>query len=146
MLRILAVVFALLPWLAAPATAMDFTVVRAKSGQRIVQRVAFERVQKKLFGRGEPDESTITGELKTTADLLPIFDAALKGKEWIAGQLSLADFALASTFMLRKPARVDITPFANVGAWIERLEARPSWSRAVAPMLEILKSRGVDFS
>ena len=109
-----------------------------------MQRVAFERVQKKLFGRGEPDESTIAGELKTVAELLGVFDQALAGKEWVAGGLSLADFALATTFQLRKPGRLGVEAYPNVTAWIERLEARPSWAKAVTPLLEALKARGLD--
>jgi glutathione S-transferase len=109
-----------------------------------MQRVAFEPVQKKLFGRGEADEAAIAGEVKTTAELLAILDAALAGREWIAGTLSLADFALATTFMYRKPARLGVEAFANVTAWITRLESRPSWIRAVTPTLEMMRSRGAE--
>lgn len=109
-----------------------------------MQRVAFERVQKKLFGRGEPDENAIAGELKTVSELLPILDDGLSGRDWIVGALSLADFALASTFMLRVPARLGVEAFPNVSAWIGRLEARPSWQRAVTPMLELLRARGLE--
>lgn len=72
-----------------------------------MQKVAFERVMKKAFGRGDADEAAIAGDLKTIADLLPILDAALAGKDWIAGSLSLADFGLATTFQLRGAARQD---------------------------------------
>lgn len=109
-----------------------------------MQRVAFERLQKKLFGRGEPDEASIAGEVKTTAELLAVLDGALAGREWIAGTLSLADFALATTFMYRKPARLGVEAFGNVTAWIARLESRPSWRRAVTPTLELMRSRGAE--
>jgi glutathione S-transferase len=109
-----------------------------------MQRVAFERVQKKAFGRGDPEEAAIAADVKTTADLLPLLDAALAGKDWVTGQLSLADFALATTFILRKAARLGVEAHPNVTAWIERLEARPSWEKAVAPMREMNKSRGIE--
>jgi glutathione S-transferase len=110
-----------------------------------MQRVAFERVNKKAFGRGEPDEASIAGEVKAIADLLPVLDKALANKEWVTGKLSLADFALASTFMLRKQAGISLDGYPNVAAWIARIEARPSWQQAVAPMIESLKARGVSF-
>ncbi|MEO8884199.1 MAG: glutathione S-transferase family protein [Devosia sp.] len=110
-----------------------------------MQKIAFERVQKKLYGRGEPDEGAIAGELKTVGELLSILDAALAGKDWIAGTLSLADFAIATTFMFRRPAQLGVEAHANAAAWIERLEARPSWVKAVAPLLELMRARGVDF-
>lgn len=108
-----------------------------------MQKIAFERVQKKMFGRGEADEAAIAGDVKTVADLLPILDSALEGKQWIAGDLSLADFALASTFILRKPAALGVEAYRNVTAWIDRLEARPSWQSAIAPWKELMRSRGL---
>ncbi len=110
-----------------------------------MQKIAFERVQKKLFGRGEPDEAAIAGEVKTVAESLGVLDKALTGKAWIAGTLSLADFALASTFMLRDVANLGVEAHPAVVAWIARLEALPSWQRAVTPMLTLLRERGVKF-
>lgn len=108
-----------------------------------MQKVAFERVQKKAFGRGEADEAAIAGDVKTVADLLPVLEGALAGKEWITGTLSLADFALATTFILRKGASLGVENFPNVTAWIERLEARPSWQAAIAPTRELNAQRGI---
>ena len=108
-----------------------------------MQRVAFERVQKKGFGRGEPDEASIAGELKTIAELLGILDRALAGRQWIAGDLSLADFGLASTFMLRKEARLGVEAFPNVTAWIARLEATTGWTKAIATWRELMVARGI---
>ena len=108
-----------------------------------MQRVAFERVQKKGFGRGEPDEASIAGELKTTADLLAILNAALENKEWIVGTLSVADFAIASTFMLRQSAKLGVEAFPNVTAWIARLESRPSWQKAIGPWKDVMTARGM---
>jgi glutathione S-transferase len=108
-----------------------------------MQRVQFERVQKKGFGRGEPDEASIAGELKTVADLLPILDAALAGRQWIAGDLSIADFALATTFMLRRSARLGVEAHRNVDAWIVRLEATPGWQRAIGSWRALMEQRGM---
>lgn len=110
-----------------------------------MQGVAFERVQKKLFGRGEPDEAAIAGQVKTIAESLAIFEAALAGKQWVADTLSLADFSIGSTFILRKPAKLGVEAFPNVTAWIERLEALSSWQQALAPWREMLTGRGVVF-
>jgi len=111
-----------------------------------MQRVNFERTQKKGFGRGEPDEASIAGELKTIAELLGILDRALDRKDWITGALSIADFALATTFMLRKSAKLGVETLPNVTAWIERLEARPSWQKAIASWKELMVSRGIPTS
>lgn len=98
------------------------------------QRLAFERVLKEKFGRGKPDEAVIAAETKETTKLLGVLNTGLAGREWIAGDLSVADFALASTLPRRRAAGIDLGPFPSVAAWIERLESRESWQRAIAPM------------
>jgi glutathione S-transferase len=108
-----------------------------------MQKVAFERVLKKVFGRGEPDEAAIAGDVKTVADLLGVLDGALAGKEWITGTLSLADFALGTTFTFRTAAKLGVEAFPNVVGWIARLEALPSWDKAIAPIREANTVRGI---
>jgi glutathione S-transferase len=98
------------------------------------QKLSFEKVLKEKFGRGKPDQVVIDAEGKETTKLLGVLDTGLAGREWIAGDLSIADFALASTLTRRKAAGIDLEPFANVAAWIARLESRASWQKAVEPM------------
>jgi glutathione S-transferase len=99
-----------------------------------MQKVAFERVMKSKFGMGVPDENTIASGLKEIDQFLPVLDDNLKEKEWVAGKLSIADFAVGSTFVYRIPAGISLDKASNVSAWIDRLEARPSWQKAVAPL------------
>jgi glutathione S-transferase len=103
-----------------------------------VQRVVFERLLKQRFGRGEPDENAIEAQVKEVAQFLPILDAQLAGKEWLAGALSLADFAVASTLVYRNGAGISLADMPNVSAWAERIEARPSWRAAIAPGLQFV--------
>src|SRR5687768_9621275 len=100
-----------------------------------MQSVAFERVFKPKFGLGAPDEALIAAKLKDTHQFLQVFEQGLGQRPWIAGELSVADFALGTTFMLRKPADISLTQVPAVSAWIDRLEARDSWRRAVAPIV-----------
>jgi glutathione S-transferase len=98
------------------------------------QRLTFEKVLKEKFGRGKPDENLIAAESKETTKLLGVFDRGLAGRDFIAGDLSIADFALASTLTRRKAAGIGLEPFPNVAKWIDRLEARESWQKAIAPV------------
>lgn len=104
-----------------------------------MQRVSFERVVKKWLGMGEPNEDAIAGALKETDQYLGVLEGCLGDKEWIAGRLSIADFALASTFMYRKPARISLAAFPKTDAWISRMEKRKSWKQATAPVAELMK-------
>ena len=105
-----------------------------------MQRVVFERQLKSKFGMGEPDENALEGPLKDIAQFLAVLDANLSGEDWVAGELSVADFAVASTFVYRTGSNISLESVPNVSGWIDRLEARPSWQAAVAPGLELLKN------
>lgn len=96
-----------------------------------MQTVAFERVVKAKYGLGATDEAVVTAKLAEVERWLPVLERGLVGRDWLAGALSLADFAVASTFMLREPARISLASVPAVDAWIRRVEALPSWQKAL---------------
>jgi len=61
-----------------------------------------------------------------------ILDRALAGREHVAGDLSLADFALAAPYSLAAACGVELSRFANVESWLARMLARDSMTRALA--------------
>jgi len=99
-----------------------------------MQKLSFERFLKAKFGMGDPDQTVIDAELKNVDQFLAVLEIGLEGKDWIAGQLSLADFALATTFMYRKQSDISLDDLPNVASWIERLESCKSWQDAFAPL------------
>jgi glutathione S-transferase len=99
-----------------------------------MQRIAMERFLKEKFGIGEPDERALESGLKESAQFLNVLDGNLAGKEWVAGELSIADFTIASTFLYRTVTDLSLEAFPNVAAWIARVDARPSWQKATAPV------------
>jgi len=100
-----------------------------------VQAVAFERVFKKHFGLGAPDEALIEAKLKEVANFLQVLEQGLGKRPYIADELSVADFAVATSFIYRKPADISLAQAPAVSAWVQRLEARDSWRKAVAPIV-----------
>jgi glutathione S-transferase len=100
-----------------------------------MQTVAFERVVKQLFGMGETDESVVSAKLAEAEKLLPVLDGALAGKEWLVDKLTLADYTVASTFYLRKPAGISLAKVPNVERWIARVEQQPAWRAALPKFL-----------
>jgi glutathione S-transferase len=105
-----------------------------------MQKVSFERFLKGVFGMGEPDKNAAAAEMKQVDQFLRVLDEALAGRDWVAGDLSLADFALATTFMYREPAAISLADFPNVAAWIKRLESRDSWQKAAAPQMALARA------
>ncbi len=103
-----------------------------------MQGLGFELLFKTRFGMGEPDETVIETRRKEIAQFLPVLDANLADKEWVAGKLSVVDFSMASTFMARVPSSISLDDTPHVAAWIDRLEARASWQAAVAPLLALM--------
>jgi glutathione S-transferase len=101
-----------------------------------MQKVTFERVAKRLWKLGEPDEAAAAASHKEARRFLAVLETRLVDHPWIVANLSLADFAVASTFMARKAAGISLDDFPGVAEWIERVEALDSWQRAVAPLLK----------
>jgi len=96
-----------------------------------MQTVAFERIAKPKWKLGATDEATVTAKLAEVARFMPVLERGLEGKEWLAGTLTLADIATATTFPLRAAAGISIANAPNVQRWIERVEALPSFKRAM---------------
>lgn len=103
-----------------------------------MQKLSFERYLKAKFGMGDPDQGVVEAEQKNVDQFLAVLETGLADKDWIASELSVADFALASTFMYRAQSDISLDDLPNVAAWIERLEARQSWKDAFAPVRKLL--------
>ena len=89
-----------------------------------IQRVTFERVLKSKFGMGDADESAIADSVAETHKLLKVLNTGLDVRDWVAGSLSLADFAIATAFVLREPSGISLAAVPNVAGWISRIEER----------------------
>jgi glutathione S-transferase len=96
-----------------------------------LMRLAWERLIKPALGRPGNDPS-IVGDAQVALDrFLPVLDRQLAGRDFIAGPLSIADFA-AGPWLDVAPAtlKVDSGRYANIGAWLARLRVRPYWADA----------------
>jgi GST-like protein len=64
-----------------------------------------------------------------TRRLYGVMDRRLAGQEFIAGELSVADFAILGWAWRHERHRVDLADFPNVKRWYETLMARPAVRR-----------------
>ena len=94
--------------------------------------LAIERIVKKHAGQ-PADEAAIAAAETALGGALAILDRALASRGFLAGDsLSLADVSLAP-YVASLPmigAERLLAGVANLGAWWERVQARPSWRRA----------------
>jgi glutathione S-transferase len=132
-MRYLATGSALVPTARRPAAEMDRWIAwqLAHLGPAL-SKVAFEKIVKKLTGRGAPDEARIAEGTAELAALTAILDGALADREYVAGALTLADFALAAHYSLAGACGISLAPHARVEAWLSRVCARDSMKRALA--------------
>ena len=103
-----------------------------------MQKLSFELFLKEKLGMGDADHAAVEAERKATDQFLDVLEEGLARQDWITGDLSLADFYLATTFMYRKQAAISLETRPAVAAWIERLEARDSWHKAMVPLNALL--------
>lgn len=66
-------------------------------------------------------------------DLFAIMDAHLDGRDWLAtARISVADVAAYSYVAHAPEGGVDLSPYGNIRAWLERIEKHPGFVGMVA--------------
>jgi glutathione S-transferase len=103
-------------------------------------KVLFERVVKGLSGAGAPDEAVVQAGLAEVKTVAEVLDGCLKGREYVAGKLSVADFAIAAFCSTREMAGIDLSAHPNLMGWITRIEARDSWRRVMADVQALMSA------
>lgn len=104
-----------------------------------MSKVAFERIVKKIIGQGAPDEAAIAAGSAEFAKLTALLNAALDGRDYLAGTLSLADFALAAHYSLASMCGLSLAPYPRVEAWLTRVLERDSMKRALADARAVMR-------
>lgn len=108
-----------------------------------MSKVAFERIVKKLTGQGEPDAAAVQAGCAEFVKLTGVLEAALRARpesEYLAGEVSLADFALASHYSLASRCGLDLGPFPSVREWLARVLGRASMKRALTDAQAVVRS------
>ncbi len=96
--------------------------------------LVFENFVKAVTGRGPADPAEVARGEALVAQHAPVLDAHLAGRTWVAqDRLTLADFSLAASFALAGPARLPIGDYANIRAWLGRVQELEAWKRTAPP-------------
>jgi glutathione S-transferase len=78
---------------------------------------------------GERDAKVIDGAKAEIAKCIDRIEKELEGKEYLAGDFSLADIAFMANLDALERLGVAVDPkYRNTAAWIARLKARPSFA------------------
>jgi GST-like protein len=73
--------------------------------------------------------------MKETRRLYAVMDQRLSTREFFAGALSIADFAILGWAWRHPRHKVDLSDFPNVKRWYEMMMARPAVERGFAAKL-----------
>lgn len=92
-----------------------------------VSTLIFERIIKAR--RNEPpDEVLATAAEQQFARFVAVVEQQVSAREYVTGRFGLADIALGCTVEIWPLLSLDLTLYPNVRRWLERLQARPTWS------------------
>jgi glutathione S-transferase len=97
-----------------------------------IAKVAFERVVKKIGGLGAPDEAIVAKGIAEFAEFAKVLDAALDGKDYVCGRLTIADFGIATYAALTDACGLSFDPYPRATAWKKRMASRESIQKVSA--------------
>ena len=97
--------------------------------------VLSERLVKKIFNLGPPDEAVIAKGVEAFNKEAAMLDAHLGKRKYLVGDaLTIADFAVVAPLFYAKEADLSLGSFPQLRAWSERVMALPCWG-ATAPQM-----------
>lgn len=80
----------------------------------------------------EPIPYAIDRYVRETARLYGVLDRQLQGRDYVAGDYSIADMAIYPWAKLWEGQRQRLEDFPNMAAWLDRIAERPAVQRAYA--------------
>ena len=112
---------------------------------RVVQWMLFEqnRIEAelsyarflKLSGRSEQIPEAFANRLERGTDALAALDRGLSdGRDFVAGEYSIADIALYAYVHCAGDAGVDLGAYEGIVAWLGRVEAQPRFENDLEPL------------
>lgn len=105
-----------------------------KFHHEVTSKLLYERVNKKMMGRGYPDSKNVKSGAKAIKYHLDYLGWLLDQRRWLAGnEMTLADFAAAAHLSsLDYISDVDWNRNANVKDWYAKIKSRPAFRSILA--------------
>lgn len=85
-----------------------------------------------MTGNGGPDPLEIERAGRQVAQFAAVLEQHLAGRDWLVGErLSLADFAVAASLTYTEQAKLPLTQYPKMMAWLGRIQQLDAWQRTV---------------
>lgn len=99
--------------------------------------ITFERLWKKLVTGQDADPAQIARHEQFFHQFARVLEGHLAERQFLVeSRLTLADVAIATSLDHAAAAKLPLEPYANIRAWLERLQALPAWKKTAPPRLE----------
>jgi glutathione S-transferase len=96
-----------------------------------IELLVYELLLKPFFGKPGKDASIMQEARDLLDRYLPVLDKQLKGKEYVLGNLSIVDFAIAPPLELsQRRLNVDLDKYPGITVWLGRLQEKSYWKTA----------------
>jgi glutathione S-transferase len=93
----------------------------------------FERVVKKIFGRGEESPSEIARGTELFHRLAKVLDGELARHRYVAGDtLTAADLAISPPLSYSEAAGFPLEDYRAIQRWAEDMKSLPAWKKTIA--------------
>ncbi len=94
----------------------------------------YENVLKPMLNRGEADAEELRKAAEKFHRFAKVLDGHLEGRDWLVGDgITLADIAVAVSFMYAVPGQYPLEDYANIKRWFAQVEALPAWVNTAPP-------------
>jgi glutathione S-transferase len=97
-----------------------------------VGKIAFAKVVKPIARQGRPDPAAVAAGSAELMALAKVLDTRLAGRNYLAGELSIADFALVPFIGVAITCGLDVMPYPHLCAWSEQMTSRESVRHTMA--------------
>lgn len=97
--------------------------------------LALERMVKPMFQQ-PTDEVVAEAHVKEFLRYTQTLESHLSQYEFLAGELSIADFSVASTLYTRHQLKLDISAYTHLNHWLQKMESRPSFAQSLGEASE----------
>ena len=95
----------------------------------------FERLVKKMMGKGDPDPAEIAKAEEALKKCGPVLEAQLSKHAFVLGEkLGVPDLVLAAPLVYMEAAQFPMQPFPHILAWYAKISALPQWQSALPQM------------
>lgn len=100
--------------------------------------IAFERVLKKMLGKGPPDEARVDEAMGRAMRLTDLLDRHLASRTFIVGDaVTLADLTIGPSLMSADISGVDLQSKKHLMGWWQRLQSLEAWKKTTLSPEEI---------